>query len=256
MAQPVIRVFADLESLSREAAEQFVRLAQQQAQAGCRFSIALAGGSTPRRLYELLAGEPYRSRVPWASVHAFWGDERWVPPDHPDSNFRQAFSLLLTHVPLPAGNIYRVPTGSGDATLAAATYERTLRTFFKLQDGAWPAFDLVVLGLGEDGHVASLFPQSAALQEAHHAVTATTGGNPNVPRVTLTLPVLNHAKHLVWLVAGAQKASVARDVLEGADRAEELPAQRVRPTHGEAMWLLDRAAAGLLHVDEAAKGNA
>lgn len=250
MAQPVIRVFPDLESLSREAAEQFVRLAQQQAHEGRRFSVALAGGSTPRRLYELLAGEPYRSRVPWEVVHVFWSDERWVPSDHPDSNFRQAFDLLLTHVPLPAVNIYRVPIGSGDATLAAATYERTLQTFFKLQDGAWPAFDLVVLGLGEDGHVASLFPKSAALQETHHSVIATTGGNPDVPRVTLTLPVLNHAKRLLWLVAGAKKASVVRDALEGADRAEELPAQLVRPAHGTALWFLDRAAAGLLKARE------
>jgi len=246
MAQSVIRVFPDLERLSREAAEQFVRLAQQQVQVSGRFSVALSGGSTPQRLYELLASEPYRSRVPWEHVHVFWGDERWVPSDHPDNNFRMVNGSLLARVPLPAVNIYRVPTGSGDPTLAAAAYERTLRTFFKLQDGAWPAFDVVVLGLGEDGHVASLFPRSAALLETRHAVVATTGGNPNVPRVTLTLPVLNHAKHLLWLVAGAQKVSVARDVLEGSDRAENLPAQRVRPTRGEDLWLLDHAAASLL----------
>lgn len=251
MAQPVIRVLPDLESLSRQAAEQFVRLAQQQAHEGCRFSVALAGGSTPRRLYELLASELYRSRVPWERVSVFWGDERCVPADHPDSNFRAANELLLTRVPLPAANIHRVPTGQDDPASTAMTYEHALRAFFKLQDEAWPEFDLILLGLGEDGHTASLFPHSAALQEQHRLVVATTGGKPPLPRVSLTIPVLNHARHVVWLVSGQKKASVARDVLEGADRANGLPAQRIRPTHGEAVWFLDHAAAGLLRPDTA-----
>jgi 6-phosphogluconolactonase len=184
----------------------------------------------------------------------FWGDERCVPADHPDSNFRQAFDLLLARVPLPPVNVYRVPTGSGDPTLAAAAYERTLRTFFRVPDGGWPVFDLVWLGLGADGHIASLFPHSEAIEETRRAVIATSGGQPNLPRVTLTLPVLNHAKHLVWLVAGAKKASIVREVLEGVERPEALPAQRVKLVHGTALWLIDRAAAGLLRAPKVSGG--
>lgn len=249
------RIVADEEALSREAAETFAQLAQQQAQVEGRFSVALAGGATPRRLYELLAREPYRSRVPWASVHIFWGDERWVPADHPDSNFHMANELLLTQVPLPAINIHRVPTGHGDPASAAATYEHTLRAFFELEDGTWPAFDLVLLGLGEDGHIASLFPKSKALGESKHSVIATEGGHPNLPRVSLTLPVLNHAKHLVWLVAGTKKASIVWEVLEGVERQEELPAQQVRLSRGITLWLLDRAAAARLHVNKQVRGR-
>lgn len=241
-----VRVFPDLERLSREAAEQFVRLAQERAQAGCRFSVALAGGSTPRRLYELLASEPYRSRVPWECVSVFWGDERCVPPDHPDSNFRMAAEALLSRVPIPPVNIYRMPAEQGDATEAAASYEQTLRAFFKLEPISWPEFDLVLLGLGADGHVASLFPRSAALRETHRLVAASRGGAPDLPRVTLTIPVLNHAARILWLVAGAEKSSVVREVLTGPEHPDELPAEMIHPVRGSSVWLLDRAAASLL----------
>ncbi|MBI3083030.1 MAG: 6-phosphogluconolactonase [Candidatus Omnitrophica bacterium] len=246
MAQPVIRVFPDLERLSREAAKQFMRLAQQQVQVSGRFSVALSGGSTPRRLYELLASEPYRNRIPWDQVHVFWADERCVPFDHPDSNFRQAFELLLSRVPLPPVNVYRIPADQGDPVSAAASYEQTLRAFFRLEPNSWPEFDLVLLGLGADGHMASLFPRSVALRETHRFVVATRGGAPDLPRVTLTIPVLNHATHLLWLVAGAEKSSVIRDVLTGPEHPDELPAEMIHPVRGNSMWLLDRAASSLL----------
>jgi len=246
MAQPVIRVFPDLESLSREAAEQFVRLAQQQIQVSGRFSVALSGGSTPRRLHELLASDPYRNRTPWDQVHVFWADERCVPPDHPDSNFRMANEVLLSRVPLPSVNVFRIPVDRGDPVSAAASYEQTLRAFFRLEPNNWPEFDLVLLGLGVDGHMASLFPRSAALGETHHLVVATRGGTPDLPRVTLTIPVLNHATHLLWLAAGAEKSSVVREVLTGPEHSDELPAGMIHPVCGSSAWLLDRAAASLL----------
>lgn len=247
MAQSVIRVFPDLERLSREAAEQFVRLAQQQAHEGCRFSVALAGGSTPRRLYELLASEPYRSRAPWECVDVFWTDERCVPPDHPDSNFRMANETLLSRVLVPADHLHRIPAEQRDPASAAMAYERILRACFQAPDDVVPELDLVVLGLGEDGHTASLFPRSPALHEANRLVIATAGGVPNLQRVSLTIPVLTHAKALMWLVAGEQKATTVRAVLEGPKRPEELPAQMVTPRRGAALWLLDRAAASLLN---------
>ena len=241
-----VRIVPDLDALSREAADEFVKLVQQQAQGSRRFSVALTGGSTPRQLYSLLASEPYRNRIPWECVHVFWGDERCVAPDHPDSNFRMAHEVLLSRVPIPPENIHRVPAEEGDPASVATTYERTVRTFFQLREGALPEFDLVLLGLGEDGHTASLFPRSAALQERQHLVTATTGGVPHLPRVTLTIPVLNYARRLLWLVTGAQKAAVVQAVLEGVEQSEDLPARLVHPRQGASLWLLDQAAAALL----------
>jgi 6-phosphogluconolactonase len=248
-----VRVAADEAALSREAAEELVRLAQEAARARGRFSVALAGGSTPRALYALLGSEPYRSRVPWAEVHVFWGDERCVSPDRPESNFRMAQEALLARVPVPATHIHRIIGESGDPAAAAQEYERTLRAWFRVQDGAVPSFDLVLLGLGEDGHTASLFPHAAAAREERRLAVETRGGSPSLPRVTLTVPVLARARRLVWLVAGARKASVVRQVLEGPEQLEALPAQRVRPTAGTSLWLLDREAASELHAATATK---
>lgn len=255
MAQPVILISHDAEQMSQEAANRFTQLAQQQIQASGHFSAALAGGSTPKRLYELLASKPYRSRIPWQSVYLFWGDERCVPPDHPESNFRMAHEALLSSVPIPQTNIHRIPVDRVDPEQAARLYERTLRTFFRLSAEAWPEFDLILLGLGGDGHVASLLPNSPALRESRRLVVATTSGHPDLPRVTLTLPVLNHARHLMWLVAGPEKASMVRAVLERGDRPEEVPAGRVKSTGGKIFWFLDRAAAGLLRTDRVRAGE-
>ena len=241
-----VRVASDLDELSREAADEFVKLIQQQAQGSRRFSVALTGGSTPRQLYSLLASEPYRNRIPWGCVHVFWGDERCVPPDYPESNFRMAHDVLLSQVPIPPENIHRIPTEEGDPASVATTYERTVQTFFQLREGALPEFDLVLLGLGEDGHIASLFPRAAALQETQRLVVATTGGDPYLPRVTLTVPVLNKAKQVMWLVAGKEKAPMVQTVLEGSERANDMPAQMIRPTRGVSLWFVDRAAAQFL----------
>lgn len=242
-----VRIFPNLPQLSRAAAERVVQLAQRSVQARGRFSIALAGGTTPRPLYTLLAGQPYREQVPWPSVHCWWTDERCVSPDHPASNFRMAEEALLSHVPVPPANLHRIPVDQGTPAQTAAQYEQTLRASFQLAEGGWPAFDLIILGLGEDGHMASLFPHAPALQETRHLVTTTSGGQPPLPRITLTLPVLQHARQLLWLVAGRPKASVVRAVLEGGDGPPAaLPARLAQPGTGEALWLLDQAAAGLL----------
>lgn len=255
MAQPLILISHDAEQMSQEAANQLTQLAQQQVRTSGRFSAALAGGSTPKRLYELLASEPYRSRIPWQSVYLFWGDERCVPPDHPESNFRMAHEALLSSVPIPQTNIHRILVDWADPEHAASLYEQTLREFFRLSAGAWPEFDLMLLGLGEEGHIASLFPHSPALRESHRFAVATTGGRPNLPRVTLTLPVFNRARNLLWLVAGPGKASIVRAVLERGDRPEEVPAGRVTSASGATFWFLDRAAASLLRKDQVRAGG-
>lgn len=240
-----LHVAADLDALSRAVAEAVVALAQAGVRAGGTFNVALVGGSTPRRLYTLLASAAYRRRMPWPSVHVFWTDERCVPPEHPHSNFRMASESLLSHVPIPPANVHRVPVEQGPAD-AAGAYERTLRDAFHLRDRAVPAFDLILLGLGRDGHTASLFPGSAALRQTERLVTTSLSDQAPHARVTLTLPVLCGAKQLFWLVAGTQKAAVLRDLLQGTSSSEDLPAGSVQVSAAAACWFVDEAAAGRL----------
>ena len=236
-------IVPDAAALSREAARRFVALAQQSVCARGRFTVALAGGTTAQLLHARLAEEPYRRAIPWAGAYLFWGDERCVPTEDPASNFRRAHDALLSRVPIPSEQIHRVPVEQGVPDAIALAYERTLRNFFALEERTAPAFDLVCLGLGTDGHTASLFPHSDALRERSRWVLATVGGMPRRPRVTLTIPVLNRARHLVWLVAGSQKADIVRAVLEGPESPDGLPAQHIRPMRAVPLWLIDRAAA-------------
>lgn len=230
----------DAESVSREAAQRFVSAAAEKlSDRRATFSVALAGGSTPRRLYELLAASPYRSKIPWARVHFFWGDERVVPYDHADSNFRTAYEALLKHVPVQRENLHPVPTNL-PADQAAQAYEQTLRAHF----GRWglPRLDLALLGVGADGHTASLFPGSAALAEKDRWVMPHSRGVNEPARVTLTLPILNNAHRVLFLVMGKAKASALRAALESGT----LPVQRVQPKKGELLFLVDAAATGKL----------
>jgi 6-phosphogluconolactonase len=234
---PELVVSPDLETLSREAAGRFLALAQ-----ACNpFSVALSGGSTPRRLYETLAAAPFREQVPWERVHVFWGDERAVPPDHPGSNYRMARETLLEHVPLPPRNVHRVRGELGPET-AAQAYMAELRAFFGTR---WPAFDLILLGMGDDGHTASLFPGSAALRETAQPVLGVMAHYQDRParRVTLTPPAINAARNVFFLVSGAGKAQTLRAVLYGPHQPDLLPAQVVRPVGGHVLWLVDEAAA-------------
>jgi 6-phosphogluconolactonase len=237
-----ILILPDPEAVAHEASRRFVTLSREAAGSRGRFSVALSGGSTPGNLYRLLAREPYRAQVPWANVHLFWGDERCVPPDDPGSNYFLAQEALLSHVPVPPENIHRVH-GELAPGKAARAYDQELQGFFC---GPYARFDLVLLGLGEDGHTASLFPSSSALVETERLVAAATAVYQDraAERVTLTLPAINSARQILFLVTGSAKASIIQTVLKGT--GEHLPAQRIRPAAGQLVWLLDANAARLI----------
>lgn len=242
----IVKVLDDHSALARAAADEFTRCAREAVAARGQFTVALSGGSTPRTMYEALAGRPYRDTIVWPSVHVFWGDERHVPPGHSDSNFQMAYDAWLSRVPLPPGNIHRVKAEMSDARSVVADYERTLCEFFRLQAGEFPRFDLILLGLGPDGHTASLFPYSHALREASRLVVAPWVDKMSAYRITLTLPVLNAAASVVFLASGPDKAEAVRAVLRGEFEPERLPPQLVRTPSGSVTWCLDRDAARLL----------
>lgn len=241
-----ILVVAHSEELSRVAAEEFVVHAETAVRKKGFFTVALSGGSTPKGLYRKLAGGPYREKIPWSKVHFFWGDERCVPPGHPDSNYHMARESLFNKVPIPEVNIYRMPAELEDHDRAAAEYEKTIRTFFHLAAGEKPSFDLVLLGMGDDGHTASLFPRTSALEDRDHLVSANYIEKLSAWRLTLTVPVINRAAQILFLISGESKASVLREVLEGDFQPLRLPSQLIRPVHGRLLFIADRLAAGKL----------
>jgi 6-phosphogluconolactonase len=235
-----IRIFENAEEVARAAADAFAEIAVASIAAEGRFSVALAGGSTPRRTYQLLASEEYRNRIHWSQVHIFFGDERSVPATHADSNYRMANEAMLSILPIPEQNIHRM-LGKGDAHANASLYESDLQTFF---DGAaWPRLNLVLLGMGDDGHTASLFPGTAALNERDAWVTANWVEKFQTYRITLTAPAINHAANVIFLVAGSGKAERLSEVLRGARDPLRLPAQLIQPVAGLLVWLVDKAAA-------------
>jgi 6-phosphogluconolactonase len=234
----MIRIYNDLESLSQAAAEQFSFL-ERQARLICgRFSIALSGGETPRRLYEILASSPYRERIQWDKVHVFWSDERCVPEDDPRNNARMAQKTLLDHVPIPPGNIHPIRCDQSPQ-LAALQYEEELKDFFSSQNHN---FHLVLLGLGENGHIASLFPHTPVLDEQTRWVSEVYIPELGMHRVTFTAPFINQASQVVFLVSGRDKAGVLEKVLEGPYQPHDLPAQLIRPNGAQPIWLVDKAA--------------
>jgi 6-phosphogluconolactonase len=240
VSAPVVRRVADAVEVARVAAEEVARAASRAVAERGGFTLALAGGSTPRRLYALLAdpAAPFRARVPWGRTHVFFGDERPVPPDHPESNYRMAREALLAHVAV--GSVHRI---RGEDPRAAEEYERELGAFFGLgPGGAPPRLDLVLLGLGPDGHTASLFPDGAPPDDEPRWVLAPFVPHLGTRRVTLTLRALNAARAILFLVAGAEKAAALARVLAGATDAPLLPAARVRPEGGSVTWVVDRAA--------------
>jgi len=244
-----VRIFETSEDLARAAAEQCVRLGLEAVKARGDFSIALAGGSTPKRLYTLLASEQdnsFRSRFPWQEIHFFWGDERHVPPDHADSNYRMAFETMLSKVPVSDSQLHRIESENPDARRAAQGYEQDLRRHFSLNPGVWPQFDLVLLGLGPDGHTASLFPDTDVLEEKSLVAAAVWVPKFQSWRITLTAPLLNHAANVLFLVSGKDKAEALRAVLHGEFQPRRYPAQLIQPVQGRLTWLVDREAASLL----------
>ncbi len=248
-SEPELRIVPSAEDLASAAAEECLRLALEAVAARGHFSIALAGGSTPKRLYALLAGGHenfFRERFPWEKTHFFWGDERHVPPDHPDSNYRMAFETMLSKVPVPPSNLHRIEGETPDASKAAENYEQDLVQHFHLSRGAWPQFDLVLLGLGPDGHTASLFPATEVLDETARLAAALWVPKFHASRITLTAPLLSHASHILFLVSGKDKSEALREVLRGEFQPHRFPAQLIQPVQGSLQWLADREAASLL----------
>ncbi|MEP6719468.1 MAG: 6-phosphogluconolactonase [bacterium] len=241
--QPKLFVFDAPEQVARAAAERFVEYSIAGIREHGSFAVALAGGSTPRTAYEFLGTDEFKGHVDWSSVHLFFGDERMVPPDSPESNYRMVIDSLISRVELPLENVHRI-IGETTPSESAERYEADLKQFFQSVD--WPRFDLVLLGMGADGHAASLFPGSDVLKEEVKWVAATTQPQTGQDRITLSLPVINYAERVTFMVTGNEKAATLARVLRSEPAYEELPAQKVRPVNGFLEWLIDRAAAAKL----------
>lgn len=257
---PLLRVYPDGEACARAAAQTFLELTRASAEANRVFRVALSGGSTPKKLYAILAEEPFRSQIPWSLIHFFVSDERNVPPDHDDSNYGAARRGLFSKVEVPSANIHRVLTEQSPAVEAAARYQSGIAASFGWKGGKGdepPRFDLIFLGMGADGHTASLFPGTAALQETGRWVTANHVPELNTDRITFTYPLLNRAARVLLLVTGADKADRLATIFGPDAQSDAYPVQRVRPSDGTVEWYLDEAAAaqipaGLLHREAAA----
>jgi len=240
-----IRTLTTPQELFAAAAEEVVRAAKEAVAQRGRFTIALSGGSTPKNLFNLLATNA-RTVLPWDRTFFFWGDERHVPPTDPESNYKMAEETMLSKIPVAAGNVFRIAAENPDAAAAADAYEQTLRKFFALQPSGFPRFDLILLGMGPDGHTASLFPGSAGLQEKSRLVIANWVDKFKTHRLTFTLPVLNAAACVAFLVSGTDKAPTLHAVLESDAPGEQYPSKLVRPSDGKLIWFIDRAAASQL----------
>lgn len=240
-----VQYFPNIQAMSQAVADRLLAIAEASVKRRSKFTLALSGGSTPRTLYECLARDPYASAMPWPHTHLFWGDERYVPADHPDSNFLMVSQALLAHIPIPALNVNRINTDLSSPEETVAAYERDLRRLFDIfgsltPQNDFPVFDVILLGLGKDGHTASLFPNSPALQEMRRWVVATPVPElePRVPRLTLTFPVINAARHVFFLVAGADKQPIVNIILHDPATAwSRYPAARVSPA-GTLTWCL------------------
>ena len=239
----IVRVYDTAEEVAQAAARQFVELATHAATERGRFAVALAGGNTPLRMYELLAGDQFLNRVDWSKIHLFFGDERCVPHDHQDSNYRMVYEALISLVDIPASSVHPI-NGEGEPATNAVLYEMELREFFP--GASMPAFDLVLLGLGEDGHTASLFPHTEALAVTEKWVVANWVEKLASYRMTLTPAAINGAAQVIFLAVGANKAAAVKAVLEGPLQPENLPAQLIKPEAGNLTWLLDSQAASRL----------
>ena len=244
-------VVADGSALAREAAERFATAAERAVAERGRAVVALSGGSTPKQMGAILAREPYRSRIPWERVHVFWGDERWVPLGSAESNAGEAMRGFLDLVPMPRTNIHPWNSDAETPEEAASAYERELREAFGSDgemDGGLPRFDLVLLGMGDDGHTASLFPNTRALEQTAELAVANFVPRMDATRLTLTAPVLNAGREILFLIGGPGKAETLAQVLGGSASTAEMPATMIRPTtaDGTICWLVDEDAAAKL----------
>lgn len=243
MTPPEIKVLPDPEAVAREGAQRFVELSEAAIELRGRFSASLSGGSTPKLMYQMLASPAFQPQVDWPSIDVFFGDERCVPPDHPDSNYRMAREALLSRVPLPGDNIYRM-RGEVDPETAAKEYGQILKEKFGDR-----GLDLIYLGMGPDGHTASLFPYTKALEETKHRCVANSVPQLQTTRLTLTAPFINRAENVIILVTGREKAKTLAEVLEGPRDPKRLPVQLIQPASGKLAWVIDTAAASMRGED-------
>jgi 6-phosphogluconolactonase len=239
-----IAIYPDTDILSHEAARYIVQVAQESIVTHGRFTIALSGGNTPKKLYGLLGSEPYASQIDWNLVEIFWSDERCVSPDSADCNYHMAQEVLLSKIPIPASQIHRVPADKPDRDAASLEYAQEIQRV--LGTNTVPGFDLIQLGMGPEAHTASLFPHQASLHEQQRLVMPVSVPKPPPPRLTFTPPLLNAATRVLFLVTGADKAEAVQAVLEGEHQPDEYPAQIVQPPRGDVVWMLDNAAAAKL----------
>lgn len=244
----MIRVFETTDALARAGAEEFAIQSKKSINEKSIFTVVLSGGSTPQKLFSILAEDiSYAKDIDWNNIHFFWGDERSVSPDNPDSNYKMAFDAMLSKLPIPESNIHRMKGELKDLDQAAIDYEMEIRNFFELKQNKFPTFDLAYLGVGNDGHTASLFPGTKALNEDSRIAVANWIGKLNTTRITLTASVFNHASNVVFLVSGDDKAPPLKSILEGNYEPLQLPSQLIRPANGKLLWLIDQKAAVLLN---------
>lgn len=244
---PEVRILPDAAAIAKRAAEKLLQIAADAVRQKGSFELVLSGGSTPRALYSLLVSDPaLRSQVPWDKMHLFFGDERHVPPDDPQSNYRMARETLIAKSPLKPEQVTRIKGEYPDAGQAAKEYEQEVRSYLNLTDGQFPRFDLVLLGMGSEGHTLSLFPGTKALRENRRIAVHNWVGKVLMDRITLTAPPVNNAANVIFLVAGADKAPALAAVLEQAYEPEQLPAQLIQPASGNLLWLVDAAAGSML----------
>jgi 6-phosphogluconolactonase len=251
---PGVRVCRDAEALTRTAARQFVDWAWQSIARAGKFCVALSGGHTPLAMYSLLATAEYRAQVDWPRVHLFWGDERAVPPENSESNYGAVRRELLLKVPIPPVNVHRMHAESANMGRAAHDYEEALRQNLALDDHGFPRFHLIMLGMGVEGHTASLFPGSRTLRHTSRWVSTPLVAKLGARRMTLTLPVLDAAERILFMITGSDKAALLKQVLEGTTDPP-VPAQMVQPRNGERYFLLDEAAAAFLPQGAASESN-
>lgn len=242
-----VRILPDAASIAKRAAAALLEIAADAVRQKGSFELVLSGGSTPKALYGLLVDDPaFRSQVPWEKMHLFFGDERHVKPEDPQSNYRMAWEAMISKSPLKPEQVTRVKAENPNAEDAAKDYEQAIRTYFKLADGQFPRFDLVLLGMGSEGHVASLFPGTKALRENRRIVVHNWVGKVLMDRITLTAPAINNARHIISMVTGADKCPALTAVLERVYEPDQLPAQLIQPVNGTLLWLVDTAAGGML----------
>ncbi|HLZ51803.1 MAG TPA: 6-phosphogluconolactonase [Candidatus Acidoferrum sp.] len=242
-----VRVLPDAASIAKRAATSLLEIAGDAVRQKGSFELVLSGGSTPKALYSLLVDDPaLRSQVPWQKMHLFFGDERHVKPEDPQSNYRMAWEAMISKSPLKPEQVTRVKAENPRAEDAAKDYEQAIRTYFKLAEGQFPRFDLVLLGMGSEGHVASLFPGTKALRENRRIVVHNWVGKVLMDRITLTAPAINNARHIISMVTGADKCPALTAVLERVYEPDQLPAQLIQPVNGTLLWLVDTAAGSML----------